>query len=291
MSRNIQPPRHRSTHAVLRWVTRLLALAVLGAVLAAVAVLFVIPRATHGAALTVLSGSMTPTIPVGSIVVVRPVDPGTLKVGDVATYQKTEGKSDYITHRIVAIDDSTSPTTFTFKGDANRAADLDPVSAKQIRGRVWFHVPHLGSVRDALHGTGGASLLAILALATYAVSQALGAWGDRRATGRITTLDRPVVIATLDVRETMRAHALLPLEVAAQWRAVVVSEDDDQFQLFIVPPRDGLAASVELLETFGARSVDVHHGPVTVTGAAEPPPPAAGGHSRLPRREASRAQA
>ena len=49
-------------------------------------------------ALTVLTGSMTPEIPVGSVVIDRPVDPGMLKVGDVATYQKVPGVDEYITH-------------------------------------------------------------------------------------------------------------------------------------------------------------------------------------------------
>jgi signal peptidase len=46
----------------------------LAVIVGALAVLTVVPRAVHGSALTVLTGSMTPTIPVGSVVVVRPVD-------------------------------------------------------------------------------------------------------------------------------------------------------------------------------------------------------------------------
>ncbi|MGN6129547.1 MAG: hypothetical protein ACTHOK_04325, partial [Nocardioidaceae bacterium] len=65
------------TKMLLRWMAGLVLLAFALAVGATLVVLVVIPRATHGSALTVLTGSMTPEIPVGSVVVVRPVDPGT----------------------------------------------------------------------------------------------------------------------------------------------------------------------------------------------------------------------
>ena len=82
------------TATIARWAVRAALLFVLSLIVAALAVLIVIPRTTHGAAMTVLTGSMSPTIPTGSVVIVRPVDPGTLHVGDVATYQKAPGKAE-----------------------------------------------------------------------------------------------------------------------------------------------------------------------------------------------------
>jgi signal peptidase len=154
------------TRKLIGWSVRLALLTVILFAMAAVTVLIVIPRATNGVAMTVLTGSMTPGIPVGSVVIDRPVDPGTLRVGDVATYQAEPGVEKYVTHRIVAIDTDTTPTTFTFKGDANRAADIDPVPATAIRGQVWFHVPYLGTIRDALqsHGMRGLVLAAVLVI-------------------------------------------------------------------------------------------------------------------------------
>ena len=170
----------KSWRRIAQWSIRLLLLAVLGLVTCAIVVLTLIPRATHGVALTVLTGSMTPGIPVGSVVIDRPVDPGTLHVGDVATYQVAPNKSEYVTHRIVKIDTSKTPTLFTFKGDANRGPDITPVPATAIRGKVWFHVPHLGSIRDALHTRGGLAGVAILALAGYALYMGASSLTDRR---------------------------------------------------------------------------------------------------------------
>lgn len=171
----------KSWRRVAKWAARTALLLTLGCVLFAISVLIIIPRATHGTALTVLTGSMTPDIPVGSVVVDRPVDPGTLHVGDIATYQKTPGKAEYITHRIVKIDTSKTPTQFTFKGDANKGADIAPVPATAIRGKVWFHVPFLGSIRDAVQTKGGLIGVAMVLLAGYALLQVAGAYKDRRS--------------------------------------------------------------------------------------------------------------
>jgi signal peptidase I len=164
----------RIVRLIARWLIRVVLFGLLGLVVAALTVLIVIPRATHGVALTVLTGSMAPDIPVGSTVIDRPVDTGTLHVGDIATYQKAPGVDEYITHRIVKIDTSTTPTTFTFKGDANRGPDITPVPATAIRGKVWFHVPYLGGIHDAIRGGFGRALLlgaAIVCLAGFAVKQ------------------------------------------------------------------------------------------------------------------------
>src|SRR3546814_7265110 len=72
-----------------------------------------VPRLMGGATLTVLSGSMSPTIPKGSIVLVKPVDPQSLDEGDVITWQVRPGESTYITHRIVEIDDARSLSFIT----------------------------------------------------------------------------------------------------------------------------------------------------------------------------------
>ena len=82
----------RVVRASMRVVVRLVLLALALLVAFCLAVVIVLPRAAHGVALTVVTGSMTPEIPVGSVVLVRPVDPRTLKPGDIATYQLEEGR-------------------------------------------------------------------------------------------------------------------------------------------------------------------------------------------------------
>jgi signal peptidase len=148
--------------------------------LAVVALLVVLPRVTHGAAMTVLTGSMAPDLPVGSVVLVRRVDPATLHPGDVATYQQSSG-SNLITHRIVAVDTTTAPISFTFRGDRNPVPDPQAVPASAIRGKVWFDVPYLGTLRERLgDGQPMIVLIGVLALSAFSVWQFTAVWRDRR---------------------------------------------------------------------------------------------------------------
>ena len=258
----------RMTRTLMTWLVRLVLLAFMLLVAAAITVVIVLPRASNGAALTVLTGSMTPTIPVGSVVIVRPVDPQTLEVGDIATYQVKPGQDVYITHRIIKIQQSDSGLSFIFKGDANRGRDLTPVSPKQIRGEVWFHVPYLGGIRDALHGKGGISLVATILLAGYALTQISGGLRDRR-NGRVEQaggpvelrIDRPLVVARFkDSPDTTS------LDLARAWGGLVLEADGGSFTLLIAPPTDGLAATLELLQAHDALDVRVWDPPTTLAG-------------------------
>jgi signal peptidase len=166
-----------------RWLVRLLFCA-LAAVLAAVlTVLVIVPRLTHSTALTVLTGSMRPAIPAGSVVIERKVDPTALRVGDIATYQQTPRRAVYITHRIKAIDTTTTPMLLTFKGDANDVVDPMPVPVTAVRGKVWVEVPYVGRLRQVFAGGGlrtVALILGVLGLGVYSVSQIVAGLRDRK---------------------------------------------------------------------------------------------------------------
>src|SRR5215213_3108088 len=101
----------------------------------------IFPVVTGGAALAVLSGSMSPGLPVGGMAFVRPVDAATLEPGDVITFQRQPGAPELVTHRVLAVDDADGSPVFTTKGDANEDADLDPVPASAVRGKIWFGLP------------------------------------------------------------------------------------------------------------------------------------------------------
>jgi signal peptidase len=270
MARDITSRAKQTARLLLRWAARLVLLAFALLVVGSLAVVAVLPRATHGSALTVLTGSMTPGIPVGSVVLVRPVDPGTLQVGDVATYQREPGKPEYITHRILRIDSSTTPTSFVFKGDANRGADLDPVSANAIRGKVWFHVPYLGAVRDGLHGKGGITLLGMLVLGGYALSQLSGALRDRKDDVVQIQLDRTLVLATLPVATVAERSCLSADEAVRQWGAILLEQDSQVVRVLVVPSKEGVVAAVEHLRTFEPVELVVCEAP-TLTGEPAAP--------------------
>lgn len=141
-------------------------------VIAAVALaasITILPAIVGGRTLTVLSGSMSPTISAGSVVVTKPVEPASLRVGDVITFSSQGpdalGSSHRVTHRIVAVHGSAGEVSFTTQGDANDVVDAQPVAADDVIGRVWFHIPWLGWAHGRLPQImllgGGAVLLAI----------------------------------------------------------------------------------------------------------------------------------
>ncbi len=138
---------------VVRWLATGVTIVVCAVAVAVVGFLVVAPRVTGGAALTVLSGSMSPTIPTGSVVLIRPVeDVLALRPGDVITYQNSPTERSLTTHRVVRFQPDTDPPSYITKGDANRGEDIDPVPVGAIRGEVVTHVPYLGRIADQLGG-------------------------------------------------------------------------------------------------------------------------------------------
>lgn len=84
----------------------------------------------------VMSGSMLPTIPVGSIVLVN-TNETNYEVGDIITYKKN---GEVITHRI---HDIVGEDIFT-KGDANQSIDTATILHQNIIGKYLFFMPILG---------------------------------------------------------------------------------------------------------------------------------------------------
>lgn len=113
----------------------------------------------------VLTGSMEPSYPTGSLIYVRPVDAAELRVNDVITFSQSSGV--VVTHRIVeVVRDESNPYVVRYrtKGDANNAADANLVSSDNIIGKVSFSVPVLGNVASFLHTPGGTVIAVLLSL-------------------------------------------------------------------------------------------------------------------------------
>ena len=113
----------------------------------------------------VTSGSMTPAIEVGDVVVNRPTDGRGLGPGTVITY--TQGAT-LVTHRIeTALDDG----TYLTRGDAGRTTDSTPVSPDEVVGIGTILVPYIGYPYAAWaqgDRTMSVLLVAALVLATMA---------------------------------------------------------------------------------------------------------------------------
>lgn len=123
---------------------------VLGAT-ALVTVAVLVPRVAGATPYTVLTGSMSPAYPAGTLVVVRPVDLADVRVGDVVTYQLRSGEPAVATHRVVGVGwTADGEKVLTTRGDANAAVDAAPVREVQLRGEVWYSVPWMGRLNVLL---------------------------------------------------------------------------------------------------------------------------------------------
>jgi signal peptidase len=109
------------------------------------------PRTGRYRTLTVLSGSMAPSMPAGSVVFVTPIAASRVRPGDVIAFQAPTPDRSVVTHRVVSVDrDGDRPVVVT-KGDANDV--VDPWRARIEDDLVWrvrLAVPHLGRGINAL---------------------------------------------------------------------------------------------------------------------------------------------
>lgn len=122
-----------------------------------------VPRFLGYQSYNIVSGSMEPEIPVGSLVYVKAAVPEEVAVGDVIAY--TSGADGgVITHRV--LENHADAREFVTKGDANDREDLAPVGYDRLTGKVEYHISGLGTV-CALFGSasGKLSLLALVVLA------------------------------------------------------------------------------------------------------------------------------
>lgn len=150
---------------------------VLGALLIGAVVLLCLPltapRLMGYDVYAIVSGSMEPAIPTGSLVYARQTAPEDVAPEDVIVFRGGQDGGAVITHRVV--EDRPETRAFITKGDANTANDIYPVPYEHVLGRVALSVPALGYFLPAVSTLGGKlSLLGVLAAAV--ALRALGAW-------------------------------------------------------------------------------------------------------------------
>ena len=84
-----------------------------------------VPRLVGYQIYSVVSGSMEPAIPVGSLVYIKAVEPAGLETDDVIAFYGARDSASIITHRIV--ENRVLMGEFITKGDANQTEDMNPV--------------------------------------------------------------------------------------------------------------------------------------------------------------------
>lgn len=169
--------RARRLFAALRSVLTIVAAAVVFFVLLAVVL---VPLLFGWTPLTVRTGSMEPTIPVGSQVVVSPIESdeevSELREGDVITFLPYPDDPTTVTHRVEQRSlRADGMTVIRTRGDASDTQDPWTLTTDQIRGQVRYHIPLVGypaSLLDSQQKSVGVIAI-IAALICYGLWQIL----------------------------------------------------------------------------------------------------------------------
>ena len=124
-----------------------------------------VPRFAGIEQYVVISGSMEPAIPVGSMVYSAQTDPATLETGDIIVFYSTEAGSTPVTHRVV--ENHVADGEIITKGDANEQNDMSPVVYANVLGKLVLHVPMLGYIAAPLGTMMGKIAMGCVILAAY----------------------------------------------------------------------------------------------------------------------------
>ncbi|HXJ66332.1 MAG TPA: signal peptidase I [Actinomycetota bacterium] len=131
-------------------------------VIVAVVAMFLLSIPFGFRSLTVMSGSMVPTLGVGDVVVERQISPTDLRVGDIVTFRDPTDQATLITHRVRSFKVHDGMVDVVTKGDANNTVEKWSIPVNGRLGVVVVHVPKIGYALVWASGrTGRIALIAI----------------------------------------------------------------------------------------------------------------------------------
>ena len=91
----------------------------------------------------ITSDSMKPEINNGDVIIVRKIGQEEIKENDVIVYSE---EAQNITHRVIEITEKDGHKEYKTKGDNNQVEDSKFVLYENIKGKVMFKIPFLGTI-------------------------------------------------------------------------------------------------------------------------------------------------
>lgn len=131
--------------------------------------------------LTMLSGSMEPTLPTGAVVLDETIRPLDARPGDVLTFTDPAKPRRLLTHRLTSISVDGNLALMETLGDANDASEKWSIPLDGTVGRVKVCIPYVGYVRAWVHQHAGRATL-LLGLAIVGLWTLLDVWLPRPVT-------------------------------------------------------------------------------------------------------------
>lgn len=172
-----------------RWTKRIvggIVILVVTAIVLGLAAITIGPRILPYQALVVRSGSMSPTIPTGSIVFYRPVTAEQIVTDyqngrhDVIVFSEPGQANTKVTHRVYSVGTGPQGKYFVTKGDANGGPDPWHIPAVGNGWKAVWHAPYVGYALFDLQSTYGRLLLLLIPAAILALITLWEIWEGRR---------------------------------------------------------------------------------------------------------------
>lgn len=162
-ARPLSPP--RTERRLVRWSDRVAVAVGAAASLATVAALVLVLSGYRP--LVVRSGSMSPTLEVGDLVVAQPTPAALLRRDDIVTVPASvvagsAPRGESLTHRVRALEVTGTVVQVTSRGDANRTGETWSVATDDELRRAAWSIPRIGAPAVLLRAPGvAAALLAV----------------------------------------------------------------------------------------------------------------------------------
>lgn len=130
-----------------------------------------VPALAGYSPMMVLTDSMSPKIKSGDLIIIKEIDPTTLKVDDIITFFDPAGNGQTtVTHRILKIENIDGKLMFETQGDNNNTPDRLLVEAEAVIGIYLFRIPIVANIIMFMQTVPGLILcifVPMIALAAY----------------------------------------------------------------------------------------------------------------------------
>jgi signal peptidase len=167
-----------------------------------------LPTAVGMRSFTVRSGSMSPTIETGDMVVARRIDPGSAKPGDIVTFNNPQGGA-LTTHRVRTVMRTGDQYRFITRGDANNTSEDWSVDADGEIGQIAYRVPKLGYVLSPTSSDKGRWLLIGIPALLLCALGLVRIWSPEQ-TGAVVPLRRSAMVELLSFRRLPNVRSAPP---------------------------------------------------------------------------------
>ena len=137
-----------------------------------------VPKLCFGVEMkAVLTSSMEPELPVGSLLIIVPTEYDDIHIGDDITFVRDENLT-LVTHRVIAKDDTAQK--ITTQGIANNTADA-PTIYENVVGKVFLHIPYVGYLVILLSKTKAKIIAVIVIIALMLISVLADMYGKEKS--------------------------------------------------------------------------------------------------------------